>query len=122
MEALLALAVAVLFATGFYMMLRRSLIKIILGLGLLGNGANLLIFSAAGLVRGAPPVIPTGATELAASSADPLPQALILTAIVITFGVQAFALVLVYRSYQEVGSDDPDDMTLTDDPDAEMRP
>jgi multicomponent Na+:H+ antiporter subunit C len=122
MELLLAAAVAVLFATGLYMMLRRSLIKIILGLGLLSNGANLLIFSAAGLVRGAPPVIPGGATELAANSADPLPQALILTAIVITFGVQAFALVLVYRSYQEVGSDDPDDMTLTDDPDAEMTP
>lgn len=122
MEFLLAAAVAVLFATGLYMMLRRSLIKIILGLGLLSNGANLLIFSAAGLVRGSPPVIREGSTALAASSADPLPQALILTAIVITFGVQAFALVLVYRSYQEVGSDDPDDMILTDDPDAEMRP
>lgn len=122
MDVLLALCIAVLFATGLYMMLRRSLIKIVIGLGLLSNGANLLIFSAAGLVRGAPPIVPGGATELAASAADPLPQALILTAIVITFGVQAFALVLVYRSYQEVGSDDPDDMVLTDDPDAEMNP
>lgn len=122
MELPLAVAIAVLFATGLYMMLRRSLIKIVLGLGLLGNAANLLIFATAGLTRGAPPVMAPGAVTLPASAADPLPQALILTAIVITFGVQAFALVLVYRSYQEVGSDDPDDMTLTDDPEAEMEP
>lgn len=122
MQLLLATAIGVLFATGLYMMLRRSLIKIVLGLGLLGNAANLLIFTTAGLVRGVPPVMPEGATVLAPGAADPLPQALILTAIVITFGVQAFALVLVYRSYQEVGSDDPDDMTLTDDPEAEMEP
>lgn len=122
MQLLLAIAIGTLFATGLYMMLRRSLIKIVLGLGLLGNGANLLIFTVAGLVRGAPPIIPSGGKELPAGSADPLPQALILTAIVITFGVQAFALVLVYRAYQAVGSEDPDDMELTDDPDAEVLP
>lgn len=122
MEFVLAAAIAVLFGTGLYMMLRRSLIKIVLGVGLLGNAANLLIFAAGGLVRGRPPIIAEGSDTLAAGAADPLPQALILTAIVITFGVQAFALVLVYRGHQEVGSDDPDDMTLTDDPDVEVRP
>lgn len=122
MEAFLAVAVGVLFATGTYMLLRRSLVKVILGLGLISNGANLLIFTAGGLVRGLPPIIGHDDKVLSASAADPLPQALILTAIVITFGVQAFALVLVYRAYQAVGSDDPDDMTLTDDPDAEVLP
>lgn len=122
MEALLAVAVGVLFGTGIYMMLRRSLIKVVLGLALLSNGANLLIFTAGGLSRGMPPLIPEGRETLAAFAADPLPQALILTAIVITFGVQAFALVLVFRGYEAVGSDDPDDMVLTDDPDAEVLP
>lgn len=120
MEALLAVAVGVLFATGTYMMLRRNLVKIILGLGLISNGANLLIFTSGGLRAGLPPIIGYGDKTLDAAAADPLPQALILTAIVITFGVQAFALVLVYKAFQSVGSDDPDDMTLTDDPDHEV--
>ncbi len=119
MEAILAVAVGILFATGTYMMLRRNLVKIILGLGLLSNGANLLIFTSGGLRAGLPPIIGHNDKTLSAAAADPLPQALILTAIVITFGVQAFALVLVYKAYQAVGSDDPDDMVMTDDPDSE---
>jgi multicomponent Na+:H+ antiporter subunit C len=122
MEALLAIAVGVLFATGTYMILRRSLTKVILGLGLISNAANLLIFTAAGLTRGLPPIIGHHDKVLSPAAADPLPQALILTAIVITFGVQAFALVLVYRAYQAVGSDDPDMMTRTDDPDEDVHP
>lgn len=122
MEALLAVAVGVLFATGTYMMLRRNLVKIILGLGLLSNGANLLIFTSGGLRAGLPPIIGHHDKSLAAAAADPLPQALILTAIVITFGVQAFALVLVYKAYQAVGSDDPDAMTRTDDAEQEVLP
>ena len=120
MEGVLAIAAGVLFGSGLYLMLRRSLIKVILGLGLVSNAANLIIFTAAGLRRGIPPIIPADADVLPAGAADPLPQALILTAIVITFGVQAFALVLVYRTYRATGSDDPDDMVLTDDPDAEV--
>lgn len=119
MEALLAVAVGVLFATGVYMMLRRSLVKIVLGLGLISNGANLLIFASGGLRAGLPPIIGHHDKTLPAGTADPLPQALILTAIVITFGVQAFALVLMYKAYQATGSSDPDDMTRTDDPDSE---
>ena len=122
MEAILAVAVGVLFATGTYMMLRRSLVKVVLGLGLISNAANLLIFTAGGLRAGIPPIIGHHDKTLDAAAADPLPQALILTAIVITFGVQAFALVLVYKVFQAVGSDDPDDMTLTDDPDQEVIP
>ena len=122
MEALLAIVVGVLFATGTYLMLRRSLVKIVLGLGLISNGANLLIFTSGGLRQGLPPIIGHHDKTLSALAADPLPQALILTAIVITFGVQAFALVLVHRAFQTVGTDDPDAMTMTDDPDEEVLP
>jgi len=110
----LAIVVGGLYAAGVYLMLRRRLAQIIIGLGLLTNAANLLIFTAGGLVRGRPPIIPEGTSAFAGEMADPLPQALILTAIVIGFGVLAFALVLAYRTYQSVGSDDVDQMRNTD--------
>jgi multicomponent Na+:H+ antiporter subunit C len=120
METLLAVAIGILFGSGLYLMLRRSLIKIVLGLGLVSNAANLLLFTSAGLRRGIPPIVPPGSEVLSTAAADPLPQALILTAIVITFGVQAFALVLVYRAFLATKSEDPDAFTLTDEPDAEV--
>lgn len=110
MEIILALVVGTLYATGIYMMLRRNIVKLIIGLGLLGNGSNLLIFTVGGLTRGKPPVVPEGEKVLMAPYADPLPQALILTAIVIGFGVLAFALVLASRTYRAVGSEDLDEM------------
>ena len=85
-----------------------------MGLGLLGHAANLLIFTVGRVTRGSPPVIHGDAETLLAPFADPLPQALILTAIVIGFGVQAFATVLVKRAYQTVGTDDFDQMRSTD--------
>ena len=114
MATLLAIVIGCLYAAGIYMMLRRSLFKLILGLVLLSHGANLLIFTAGGLTRAQPPVIPPGATRPVVPSADPLPQALILTAIVISFGVLAFALVLFHRTYQTMGSDDPDELKVGD--------
>lgn len=90
------------------MILRRSLVKLILGLILLGNGANLLIFLVGRLTKGKPPIIPEDAYTLADVYADPIPQALILTAIVISFGLQAFAIVTIKRVYQVVGTDDLD--------------
>lgn len=114
MELLLALVIGGLYAAGFYMMLRRSLVKLILGLALLGNAANLLIFTAGRLTRAEPPLVPPGAGVPTGLFADPLPQAMILTAIVIGFGVLAFALVLAYRAYQIVGSEDLDTMKGTD--------
>jgi multicomponent Na+:H+ antiporter subunit C len=110
----LALLVGVLYGAGFYLMLRRSIVKLIIGLALLGNAANLLIFTASGLTRGSPPLVPLGQTRPLGTIADPLPQALILTAIVIGFGVLAFAMVLVYRTYQTSGTDDSDHLTATD--------
>ena len=106
MEILLALIVGVLYAAGLYLMMRRSIVRLILGLALLGQAANLLIFTIGRLNHNQPPLIPEGAKQMAGSYADPLPQALILTAIVIGFGVQAFALVLLKRVYQTLGTDD----------------
>ncbi|MDX1612972.1 MAG: Na+/H+ antiporter subunit C [Candidatus Promineifilaceae bacterium] len=109
MEIVLAVAVGVLYGTGLFMMMRRSIVKLIIGLALLGYAANLLIFTVGRLVRANPPLIP-----LAEGSADPLPQALILTAIVIGFGVQAFAVVLIKRVYQRTGTDDIDKLRATE--------
>jgi multicomponent Na+:H+ antiporter subunit C len=110
-ELLLAVAAGALYATGLYLMLRRRLGQLIIGLGLLSNGSNLLIFTSAGLTRGRPPIVEEAATAASAAAlADPVPQALILTAIVIGFGVLAFALVLAHRVRMTTGTDDIDDI------------
>jgi multicomponent Na+:H+ antiporter subunit C len=107
MELVLAVVAGVLYATGLYLMLRRRLAQLIIGLGLLSNGSNVLILSAAGVTRSKPPLItPTAMT--ADQFADPVPQSLILTAIVIGFGVMAFSLVLAHRVHESGGSDDID--------------
>ena len=114
MEVLLAFLIGGLYAAGLYLMLGRSIGKLIVGLVLLGQAANLLIFTAGRLTRAIPPIIPEGALHAQPPYADPIPQALILTAIVIGFGVLAFALVLVHRTFQTVGTYDLDDMKATD--------
>ena len=114
MEVLLAFVVGGLYTAGLYLLLRRSIVKLILGLGLLGHATNLFIFTIGRVTRGNPPVL--GHEVETVMFADPLPQALILTAIVIGFGVQAFAIVLVKRAYQTVGTDDFDQMISTDQP------
>ena len=110
MEALLALLSGVLYAVGIYLMLRRRLAQLIIGLGLLSNGTNLLIFTAGGLTRAQPPVVAVGETALVPPYADPVPQALVLTAIVIGFGLLAFSLVLAHGVHKTVGTDDIDDV------------
>lgn len=110
----MAFVIGALYAAAIYMLLRRSLVKLIIGLMILGQAANLLIFTAGGFVRGRPPLVADGVSASDASFADPLPQALILTAIVISFGVLAFTLVLVKRAYQATGTDDLDQMNVTD--------
>lgn len=115
MTLILSLVVGVLFAGAAYLMLRRSVVKLILGLVLLSHGTNLLLFLMGdGVVRGNPPFADPATGAAAAGTADPLPQALILTAIVISFGFTAFILALAYRTNQAVGSEDLDDMTSTD--------
>ena len=108
MNLLLAAAAATLFAIGTYLVLQRKLSRIIIGLGLLAHGANLLFITAGR--RGRPALIGDGAPE---EFSDPLPQALTLTAIVITFGVTAFLLALAYRSWL-LTSDDEVEHDLAD--------
>ena len=105
---IMVLAMGFLFACGIYLMLERSLTRVLLGFILLGNGVNLLIILTAG--RGAPPL--TDGENLSTSGmSDPLPQALILTAIVITFAVTAFLLAMIYRSWRLVRADSLEDDT-----------
>ena len=114
MYVLMAILIGCLFAAGTYMMLRRSMVKLIIGLILLGHGANLLIFTASKLTRGKVPLIDPEAGVLTEPFADPVPQALVLTAIVIGFGVQAFVIVLFKRTWSDTGTDDLDELRTTD--------
>jgi multicomponent Na+:H+ antiporter subunit C len=114
MEILLAITIGVLYAAGIFMMLRRSLVRLIIGLILIGNGANLLIFLLGRIAKGKPPLIGEDESFISGIYADPIPQALILTAIVISFGLQSFAIVLIKRVYRVVKTDDIDQMITTD--------
>lgn len=114
MELLLIFIIGLLHASGIYMLLRRSMFKMIIGLILLGNGVNLLIFLVGKLTKGHPPVIADGTKQLTEIYADPLPQALILTAIVIGFGLQSFAIILIKKVYQVLETDDLDELNSTD--------
>jgi multicomponent Na+:H+ antiporter subunit C len=110
METLLAILAGVLVASGIYLLLERSLLRFVFGLMLLSNGANLVIL-AAGRVAGRLPPLAAGAEAPPAAAANPLPQALVLTAIVIGFGLAAFTLALLSRGYLALGTLNADDMT-----------
>lgn len=114
MELLNALSIGAIVAASIYCLLRRSVLKFIVGIALLSQAVNLLVFTSAGLTSAAPPIIAPGETQLATSSADPLPQALVLTAIVIGFGLLVFTLALARRAIEAVGSDDIKEFTNTD--------
>jgi multicomponent Na+:H+ antiporter subunit C len=100
----LALGVGALFATGTYLLLQRTLTRLVIGLALLAHGANLVLLASSGEPGDAPLI---GSEE--PPFADPLPQAMILTAIVISFGVTAFLLALAYRSWQLTHDDEVED-------------
>jgi multicomponent Na+:H+ antiporter subunit C len=101
-------------AAATYLLLSRSLIRMLLGLALLGNGANLLIFVAGRLTRAIPPIAVNDLQAPLEGSANALPQALILTAIVIGFAMFAFLLVLAYRAYESLEADSTEDMRLAE--------
>jgi multicomponent Na+:H+ antiporter subunit C len=111
MDALYAVVVGFLFAIGVYLILQRPLVKLLLGIAVLGNAANLMIFVSSGARRLPPPLIPDGEKVVTPPIADPIAQALILTAIVIGFGVLAFAVVLVHRVHQTSQIDGFDELT-----------
>lgn len=100
----MAITVAVLYGAGAYLLLQRNLSRIVIGLAVLGHGANLLLLLAGGRA-GRAPLVGVGSGP----ASDPLPQALALTAIVITFGVSAFLLALAYRSWLLNRSDEVED-------------
>lgn len=110
MEPLWALITGLLVACGIYLMLERHLLRFVFGLILLSNGVNLAIFTAGRLTPGVPPLIAPDRMLPAPGHANPLPQALILTAIVIGFGLLVFTLVLAVRAYRAAGSADVDAM------------
>ena len=97
MNSMMAVLIGLLFSSGLYMMMRRSIVKVIIGVVMMSHAVNMLIFTAAGLRRLAPPVIPEGSLRPPVPIVDPVPQALVLTAIVISFGVLAFAVVLIHQ-------------------------
>lgn len=114
MNVLLALTIGMLYAGAVYCILRRHLVKLVIGLVLLSHGANLLIFISAGPTRLPPPVVPEGLLAPVTAVSDPLPQALILTSIVISFAVLAFALILFHRTYRVAGTDNIDKLDTTE--------
>ncbi|BDA85989.1 cation:proton antiporter [Aureimonas sp. SA4125] len=114
METVLALLVAVLFSVAVYLLLSTHIIRMLLGIVLLGNAVNLSMFTAGRVSTMVPPIIPGGLTVPAVVTANPLPQALILTAIVISFSFFAFLLVLAFRAYQDLGTDDTDRMRVAE--------
>ncbi|MFD2670433.1 Na(+)/H(+) antiporter subunit C [Marinicrinis sediminis] len=106
MELLMSAAIGILFMVGTYLILSKSLLRIVLGTSLLSHGVHLLLLTMSRLKTGAAPLL----GEEAGSYVDPLPQALILTSIVISFGVTAFFFVLAYRAYQQLGTDDMEEL------------
>ncbi|BAS27680.1 Na(+)/H(+) antiporter subunit C [Limnochorda pilosa] len=118
MELLTSLAIGVLVGCGIYLLLQRELLRVVLGTVLISHGANLMLFISGGVKRGGPPILGDAVTAAAGTPAytDPLPQALILTAIVIGFATTAFVLVLAYRAYQAHGTDDTEGLRSLEDP------
>lgn len=113
MEGVLAGLIGLIFAAAIYLMLSGVLVQFVFGFALAGNAVNLLIFTAGRLEHNGPPLIPAGLTALSAPAANALPQAMILTAIVIGFALLTFLLALLYRTYSETGTLDADDDRLT---------
>ena len=106
----LAVALGTLFAVGTYLVLRRDVVRVVWGLAVMGQAANVYLVTMGGpSPTEVVPVLPHGG-EPAGTVTDPLVQALVLTAIVIGFGTTAFALVLTYRVYEEHGTIDLDDL------------
>lgn len=111
MELLMCALIGVLMSASVWLMLSRNLVKFLFGLVLISNVANLIIFTVGGLTVGAPPLIVDDNTAVYANS---LPQALVLTAIVIGFGLVSFTLILALRAYQSLGTVNVDEMVLAE--------
>lgn len=114
MDTLIAILIGTLFAAGVFCILRRNLMKLIIGIMLLSQAANLLVFTTGGLTKDKPTFAISETKLPPAGYADPLPQALVLTAIVIGFGLVVFTISLLLKAYRAVGSDDINAFNETD--------
>lgn len=106
MEYIILILAGILFATAIYNILQKQLLRIIIGTVLLSHGAHLVILTMGKLKRGQPPILDDAVTTYT----DPLPQALILTSIVISFGITSLLLVLAYRTAKENNTDNMEEM------------
>jgi multicomponent Na+:H+ antiporter subunit C len=122
MEGLFSLLVGIFFTVAIYLMLSRHSVRMLLGIVVLGNAVNLLLFTSGRLTREIPPIIGAGMDTLPMTAANPLPQALILTAIVISFSFFCFLLVLTWRAFQELNTDDTDEMRMAEPADEPLPP
>lgn len=104
MEALFAVLAGLLVAGGVFLLVQRNLIRVVFGIILLSNAVNLIVITAGRITRARPPLVPSDAYAPAEAVANPLPQALVLTAIVIGFGLVVFTLVLLLRGFLELGT------------------
>lgn len=114
MEPMLSILIGIMVTGAVYLMLARNLMRFLFGLILLSNAANLAIFVSGRLTHGAPPLVPDGMDAPVAGVANALPQALVLTAIVIGFGLFAFALILAMRAYRTLGTLNTDEMRVAE--------
>lgn len=113
MNLIIPLIIGTLFSASLFLMFQKSFFKLIIGVILFGYATTFFLFTVGGTTKNAPPLLPkTGAA--AEQLADPLPQALTLTAIVISIGVQLFVIILLKKVYQEVGTEDLDQLNTTD--------
>jgi len=122
MEPVFALLTGIFLTIAIYLMMSKFIIRMLMGVAILGNAVNLLIFTSGRIMREVPPVIGPGLDVPAGPVANPLPQALILTAIVISFSFFAFLLVLSWRAYSALGTDNTDDMRVAEPQDAALPP
>jgi multicomponent Na+:H+ antiporter subunit C len=114
MEPVFSLLTGIFLTIAIYLMMSKFIIRMLMGVAILGNAVNLLIFTSGRIMREVPPVIGPGLDVPAGPVANPLPQALILTAIVISFSFFAFLLVLSWRAYSTLGTDNTDEMRVAE--------
>lgn len=115
MNLIIAIIIGILFTASIFLMLHRSFFKLILGVIIFGYATIFFLFVVCGVTRNAPPLVAADdSLRDLANIADPLPQALTLTAIVIGIGIQIFVIVLLKKVFQIVKTEDLDELTVTD--------
>lgn len=113
MNLIISLIIGLLFSASLFLMFQKSFFKLIIGVILFGYATIFFLFTVGGITKNAPPLL-TKTSEAVEQLADPMPQALTLTAIVISIGVQLFVIVLLKKVYEEVGTEDLDELNTTD--------